>query len=167
MAEEIKPKAKITAKQGIAFIVLIALIVIIVLTCSSSDDTETVVDVQVTEQLKTDSMALVSHISGNTTMLEGMSFEVSEFDAKNCRIRVTVPEQNGKTGADVIGKSFCTITAKWLAENGYKVGHEGVYTSCYVYSPYEGVTGKDGLIISWGNAKYDALTDSVEWEWKE
>lgn len=111
--------------------------------------------------------SLVAYLNENVSLQDGMSFEIIEFSAQNCRASVTVPEEIGKTRADVVGKGFCVLMAKWLSDKGYTVGHEGVYTSCYVYSPYVGVTGKDGMVISWGNARYDANSDAVEWKRKE
>lgn len=157
------PQQKKKINMIAALIVLVAIIAVIVSTCSGSEKSEE--SVAITEiTIVPDS--LLAYLNKNANLQDGMSIEVAELDSKNCRVRVTVPEQVGKTGADVVGSGICTLTAQYLAGKGQTVGYNGIYTSCYVCSPYVGTIAKPDMVTKWGYAKYDANTDAVKWTWE-
>lgn len=162
--------AKSKKSGWIALILIIVLIIVIVSTCSD-DNKEPIADTQAIEKLTSDSTALLAYLNediiAGDIVLPRIPTTISEFNSKTCRLSITIPEERNGNNADQIGIEACTRAAKWLAEKGYTVGYAGIYTSCYVYSPYTGATGKEGLVTSWGNARYDANTDSVEWEWEK
>lgn len=108
---------------------------------------------------------LLAYLQENVNLQEGMSMEVDTLTNENCRVRVFAPKEIGSQAADVVGTGICTLSTKWLSENGYSVDLEGVHVSCYVYSPHEGVTGKPGMVVRWGHASYDPNTDNVKWKW--
>lgn len=160
-------KKQLTTKEktsGCLFMVVIAAIIAIAFTCGG-DDEEQISSTDIIK-LQQDSTDLIAHLKSTINLKEGSTLEITEFNNKNCRIRMIVPAEAGER-ANYLGIGNCTRAAKWLAEKNYTVGHEGIYTSCYVYSPYSGVTGKEDMLISWGSANYDANTDSVTWEWKK
>lgn len=163
---ETKTKQQLTTsqKQGCAGFIVLLIIFVAIYTCVGGDDSEPNNEVD-RAQLQQDSISLIEYLNQNVNLKEGMTLSITEFNDRTCRLRFVVPNELGKTAADVAGIGVCTLAAKWLSEKKYTVGHEGIYTTCYVYSPYVGVTQKKGMVISWGNARYDANTDSVKWEW--
>lgn len=120
------------------------------------------------EKLKQDSLNLITCLNEQIDASLADCYEIDTFDEGTCRVRVTVPENIGKLNAEVLGRGFCTITAQFLAENDYPIDEPGNYIiTCYVYSPYQGVTKREGMVTRWGRAEYDPFTDSVEWKWSK
>lgn len=157
-------KISLMKNKKLVFHALSALVVaffVVTAVGSGSDSSTPAVEVKHTPE------QLLTYLKENVTLKDGMSMEVSEFSSTNCRIRVTVPNEIGLQGADVLGTGVCTLVAKWLSENDYNLELGGIHTSCYVYSPHKGVTGKEGMVVSWGHAYYDSNTDMVEWKWNK
>lgn len=119
----------------------------------------------ITEQLKQDSVGLISYFNDNINMEMLDKLEIAEFNQNLCRIRVTIPDETGLQGADVVGKGCCILAARYLNERNYDIASTDFMISCWVYSPYKGVTGREGLVTQWGVARYDPLTDAVTWKW--
>lgn len=120
-------------------------------------------------QLAKDSTALVAlfnkEIKVGENILTPIPTEVVQFSNTNCRLYVWLPEDREGTSAQSLATKKCTEAVKWLRENGYDLESGGIYVSCYVYSKYSGgVTGRDDLVTRWGHARYNYLTDQVEWE---
>lgn len=119
-------------------------------------------------QLTQDSIALLSilnkEIKVGKQILESIPTEITEFNNQNCRLRIMLPADRNGAGAESLGSGKCTDATKWLYENGYDLGLGGLYVSCYVYSPYEGTTGRQDMLIKWGRAHYDPNADRVEWK---
>lgn len=161
-------KKQLTTKEktsGYLALVVIALIIAIAFTCGGGDEEEQVSSTD-NIKLQQDSTDLIAHLKSTINLREGMTLEISEFNNKNCRIRMIVPVEDGEK-ANYLGIGNCTRAAKWLSDKNYTVGHEGIYTTCYVYSPDVGVTQKENMWTSWGHARYDANTAAVTWEWKK
>lgn len=118
--------------------------------------------------LAQDSTALVAvlnpEIKVGNIVLESIPTEVSVFNNETCRLRVMLPADRRGKGAESLAVEKCTAAVKWLNENGYDLGLGGIYVSCYVYSPYEGTTGRGDMLVQWGRARYDTNADRVEWK---
>lgn len=166
MNKETKQQLTTKQKQGCAGFIVFLIIFIAIFTCMGGEDNENISEADYSK-LKQDSTNLMGYLKENVNLKEGMTLTITEFNPKNCRLRVVVPNELGKTAADVVGTGVCTLAAKWLSNQNYTVGHEGIYTTCYIYSPYVGVTQKKDMVISWGHARYDANTDSIKWEWQK
>jgi hypothetical protein len=160
-----KEAAKKAANKGCTILfILAAIITLTVYLCSGGGD-----DVNANMTYPADSL-LVFFAENTNLIKDSRSVEVVEFNKHYCRIRVTIPEEEGRIAADMAGKGACILTVQWLAKRGFQFKdprklESGISVSCYVYSPGgKGATGKD-LTITWGTARYNPLIDNAEWEW--
>lgn len=109
---------------------------------------------------------LIQYIYENTELgsYGDIKVEVTEFTKENCRTRVTIPS-NASEVANIFGNGVCLLSVKWLSENDYDL--KKIWVSSYVYSPYTGVTAREGMVVQWGNSYYNYDTDGLEWEWSK
>ncbi|MCH5305628.1 MAG: hypothetical protein J1E79_04030 [Rikenella sp.] len=119
-------------------------------------------------QLSQDSVALLTDLNKEMKVgelvLEVIPTEITEFNNRTCRLRFMLPADRNGRGTESLGVEKCSQAAKWLHENGYDLGMNGIYVTCHVYSDAgHGTTGKS-LVTKWGVARYDFNNDTVKWE---
>ena len=111
--------------------------------------------------------SLYSYLLQNINMQEGMEIKVTEFSPKACTMQITVPEEIGASGADVVGTGICVLATKWLAAKKYDISLGNIFVRCSVISPYVGITAQPDMFTHWGRAVYDPNIDNVKWTWSK
>lgn len=165
--ENKEKRTKITkwfAIGAIAFLAIIILIIAVSPDEITESQTETSEEVVATSD---NSENLLNYLLENSNLKDGMNVEIEKFDDRSCIVWVTVPEDMGKTGADVVGTGYCTLAVQWLSQNGFDLDGGDLIVRCSVVSPHVGVTGKEGMVTLWGRARYDRFSDTVKWEWEK
>lgn len=117
------------------------------------------------QTFRQDSIGLISLLQDSLIMGNDAELDIIALNNRTYRIWITVPKQIGLNYADVIGKDCCAITARYLYNNNYDITSSNFTITCWINSPYQGVTGREGLVYQWGTARYIPQTDSVIWEW--
>lgn len=155
------------ALQILLAVVIAIFAIIIIQTIVNPSRQNQYVSQQATKEqtFRQDSMDLVSLLQDSLTMGKDAKLDIIALNHRTCHIWITVPKQIGLHYADVIGEKCCALTARYLYNNDYDIASNNFDITCWINSPYKGVTGREGLIYQWGTARYIPQTDSVIWEW--
>lgn len=146
-------------------VVLFAIIIIQAIVNPSGQDQYVSQQTSKEQTFRQDSIGLMSLLQDSLIMGNDAELDIIALNHRTCRIWITVPKQIGLNYADVIGKDCCALTARYLYNNDYDIASSNFTITCWINSPYKGVTGREGLVTQWGVARYIPQTDSVNWEW--